>query len=301
MHSDFNGFLDNINFYKISFKVSIVKQRVITAILFGIVFIGAMLLMNTIAFPVFVSILSCIAVWEIEKATALSNKLIIISSIVFSAIVPFLIHFGVNVPIAAVGGLYVIFNLILMLVRFEETRFEQAVIAIFSSVCVPYSFSLMIVFRDIHKHFDGFTRVEGIFMLIFVFFASWMTDIFAYFVGSKLGKHKLCPKISPKKTVEGLIGGILGAVLLSVLLLFVFKKFFFEADSEFTYLEIALFAAILSGISVFGDLAASTIKRNFGVKDFGNLLPGHGGIMDRFDSALFVMPVAYAVISLFNK
>ena len=257
--------------------------------------------MNTIAFPVFVALLSCIAVWEIEKATGLSNKLIVVSSLVFSAIIPFLVHFDVNVPVAAVGGLYVIITLILMLVRFEQTRFEQAVIAIFSSVCVPYSFSLMIVFRDIDKHFDGFKRIEGIFLLIFVFFASWMTDAFAYFVGRKLGKHKLCPKISPKKTVEGLIGGISGAVLLSELLLFVFKKFFFESGSAFTYVEVAIFAIILSGISVFGDLAASTIKRNFGVKDFGNLLPGHGGIMDRFDSALFVMPVAYAVISLFNN
>ncbi len=277
------------------------KQRVITAILFGIVFIGAMLLMNTIAFPVFVALLSCIAVWEIEKATGLSNKLIIVSSLVFSALIPFLVHFGVNVPVAAVGGLYVIITLILMLIRFEQTRFEQAVIAIFASVCVPYSFSLMIVFRDIDKHFDGFKRIEGIFLLIFVFFASWMTDTFAYFVGRKLGKHKLCPKISPKKTVEGLIGGILGAVLLSELLLFVFIKFFFEGGSTFTYVEVAIFAIILSGVSVFGDLAASTIKRNFGVKDFGNLLPGHGGIMDRFDSALFVMPVAYAIISLFNN
>jgi phosphatidate cytidylyltransferase len=188
-----------------------------------------------------------------------------------------------------------------MLLKFEETRFDQAVIAIFSSVCVPYSFSLMIVFRDIHKHIEGLTRLDGIFILVFVFFSSWMTDIFAYFVGSKLGKHKLCPKISPKKSVEGLIGGIFGAVLLNVLLLLVFKTFIYENGTALSYVEIAVLAAILSGVSVFGDLAASTIKRNYGVKDFGKLLPGHGCIMDRFDSALFVMPVAYAVISLLNK
>lgn len=277
------------------------KQRVITALLFGIVFIGAMLLMNTIVFPVFVALLSAIAVWEIEKATGLTNKLIIASSIAFSVLIPFLIHFCVEVPVSAVGSVYVVLVLIFMLLKFEETRFEQAVMAIFASVCVPYSFSLMIVFRDIHKHFEGFEKIDGIFFLLFAFFASWMTDIFAYFVGSKLGKHKLCPKISPKKSVEGAIGGVLGAVLLNLFLLFVFDKLFFEEQTALSYAVVAVLSVVLSVVSMFGDLAASTIKRNFGIKDFGKLLPGHGGIMDRFDSALFVMPVLYSAIYLISN
>ena len=128
-----------------------------------------------------------------------------------------------------------------------------------------------------------------------------MTDTFAYFVGSKLGKHKLCPKISPKKSVEGAIGGVIGAVLLNVLLLFVFKRFFFEGESILSYITVVILSVVLSVVSMFGDLAASTIKRNFGIKDFGKLLPGHGGIMDRFDSALFVMPVLYASVYLINN
>ena len=276
------------------------KQRVITALLFGIVFIGALLLMNTIVFPVFVSLLSCIAVWEIEKATGLTNKLIMAASIVFSAIIPFVFHFGIKAPFAAVGCVYVVLLLIFMLIKFETTRFEQTVIAVFASACVPFSFSLMIYFRDVHKHIEGLTKTDGIFLIIFVFFASWMTDIFAYFVGSKLGKHKLCPKISPKKSVEGAIGGIVGAALLNVLLLFIFKNYIFEGQSSLSYVGIVILSIILSVVSMCGDLAASTIKRNFGVKDFGKLLPGHGGIMDRFDSALFVMPVLYAAINLID-
>lgn len=277
------------------------KQRVITALIFGIVFIGAMLLMNTIVFPVFISAISAIAVWEIEKAVGLKNKLIITASLTFTAIQPFLTHLGIKLPFAAIGCVYVVLTMIFMLVKFESTRFEQAITAIFASVCVPFSFSLMIVFRDIDKHFDGYTKIDGIYFLVFAFFSAWMTDIFAYFVGSKLGKHKLCPKISPKKSVEGAIGGILGAVLLNALLLLMFNKFFFEGTSKISYVVVVILSIVLSIISMFGDLAASTIKRNFGIKDFGNLLPGHGGIMDRFDSALFVLPVLYSAIYFTNN
>lgn len=278
------------------------KQRVITAILFGIVFIGAMILMNTFVFPVFIALLSVIAVWEIEKAVGLTNKLIISATLTLSLVVPFWAHLGIEVPVKEFAGIYVVLIFIFMLLKFKETKFEQAVIALFASACIPYSFSLMITFRDIDKHIEGYTSIDGIYLLIFAFFCAWMTDTFAYFVGSKFGKHKLCPNISPKKSVEGAIGGVVGAILLNVLLLFVFKRFFFEGgESQLSYVAVVFLSVILSVISMFGDLAASTIKRNFGIKDFGKLLPGHGGIMDRFDSALFVMPVLYSVISLMNS
>lgn len=281
-------------------KEKIVKQRVITGILSGIIFIGALVLMNTIVFPVFVALLSCMAVWEIEKAVGLKNKMIIVLSLILSAAIPFIVHFDASLPVAAFGGVYVVLILIFMLLQFETTKFEQAITAIFSSVCVPFSFSLMIVFRDVYKHFDGYTKVDGVYLILFAFFSSWMTDIFAYFVGSKIGKRKLCPKISPKKSVEGAIGGVIGAALLNVLLLFVFNKFFFDDKTGLSYITVAILSVVLSIVSMFGDLAASTIKRNFGIKDFGKLLPGHGGIMDRFDSALFVMPVLYSAIYFMN-
>ena len=209
------------------------KQRVITGVLSGIIFIGALLLMNTIVFPIFVALLSGMAVYEIEKAVGLKNKMIMAVSLVLSVAIPFIVHFGVKLPVAAFGGVYVVLVFIFMLLKFETTKFEQAVTAIFASVCVPFSFSLMIVFRDIHMHFEGYTKIDGIYLLLFAFFASWMTDIFAYFVGSKLGKHKLCPKISPKKSVEGAVGGVVGAILLNLLLLFVF----FLALLQFNYFE----------------------------------------------------------------
>ena len=143
------------------------KQRVITGVLSAIIFIGALLLMNTVVFPVFTALLSCIAVWEIEKAVGLKNKMIMALSLVLSAAVPFIVHFDISVPVAAFGGVYVVLMFIFMLLQFESTKFEQAITAIFASVCVPYSFSLIIVFRDIHKHFEGYTKTDGIYFLLF--------------------------------------------------------------------------------------------------------------------------------------
>lgn len=277
------------------------KQRVITGLVFGIVFIGAILLINTVAFAIFTAAISVIAVWEIEKAVGLKNKLIVAASLALSGVVPFLFHFAVDFPTAPFGCLYVVLIFVFMLLRFEKTKFEQAVTAIFSSVCVPYSFSLMIAFRDIDRYIEGFEKIEGIYLLLFCVCAAWMTDIFAYFVGSKFGKHKLCPKISPKKSVEGAIGGILGAVVVCEILLVVFNKYVFTEPSKLSYIAVLILSVILSVSGMFGDLAASTIKRNFGIKDFGNLLPGHGGIMDRFDSLLFIMPVLYGTIYLMNS
>ncbi len=276
------------------------KQRVITALIFGIIFIGALVLMNTIVFPIFIAALSVIAVYEIEKAIKLQNSLIAASGLVVAAVIPFIIHFHVLINTSAFFCVYVVLLLIFMLLKFEKTKFEQAVIAIFASVCVPFSFSLMIVFRDANYYFQTLTKQDGIFLILFSFIASWATDIFAYFVGSKFGKHKLCPKISPKKSVEGAIGGVVGSTVFGVVLLLVFNNFVFYQPGKISYVAVGILGIVLSIISMFGDLAASTIKRNFGIKDFGNLLPGHGGIMDRFDSALFVMPVLYSAISFIN-
>lgn len=123
-----------------------------------------------------------------------------------------------------------------------------------------------------------------------IFLTAFGTDIMAYFTGYFLGKHKLCPKISPKKTIEGSIGGILGSVILSAL----FGYFFFER-----ILVHCVIIGVLGGIvSQFGDLTASVFKRKMGIKDYGNLIPGHGGILDRFDSVLFTAPMVYYYIML---
>ena len=136
-------------------------------------------------------------------------------------------------------------------------------------------------------------------MLIFV--GAWGTDIFAYFVGRFFGRHKLIPEISPKKTVEGSIGGIVFCALLYMLYGFVLAKF--NSGFSNTYWLLAIVGVIISVVAQIGDLTMSQIKRQFGIKDYGKIMPGHGGILDRCDSVLtvaFVLIVACAVIREFG-
>ncbi len=123
----------------------------------------------------------------------------------------------------------------------------------------------------------------------YVFIASWFTDIFAYCVGRTIGKHTFT-SISPKKTIEGCIGGILGAVISVGIFTYILNVNF---NMQISYITILILAAICSVIAQLGDLFASSIKRYVGIKDFGNVFPGHGGMIDRFDSTMFVAPIVF--------
>ena len=135
---------------------------------------------------------------------------------------------------------------------------------------------------------------NGKFLIWYLAIAAWGTDTFAYFVGSLIGKHKLTP-ISPKKSIEGSIGGIAGAVILSLIYTMVINNY---AGLDISYLAILGITVLLSILSEIGDLAASSIKRFVKIKDFGNIIPGHGGMLDRIDSIIFIAPFAYYLLTL---
>lgn len=131
----------------------------------------------------------------------------------------------------------------------------------------------------------------GAYIVWLIFLCSWGCDTCAYCVGVLIGKHKMAPKLSPKKSIEGAVGGVAGAALLTILYGFVFQS---QMKLSTTY--IFLLAGITAAgavISMIGDLAASAVKRNYDIKDYGNLIPGHGGILDRFDSVIFTAPIIY--------
>lgn len=133
-------------------------------------------------------------------------------------------------------------------------------------------------------------RAAGLEVIIFAFFIVWATDIGAYMIGRKFGKHKLMPSISPNKTIEGSIGGIVCAVVVALIFTLVYPS---QAHFGYQQVWLLLFTVLFSIVGQFGDLVESAIKRHYEVKDSGNILPGHGGILDRFDSMLFVFPIMH--------
>lgn len=139
--------------------------------------------------------------------------------------------------------------------------------------------------------FDSSGVYPGLFYLVSALSIPWLADGGAYFGGSLFGKRKLCPNISPKKTVEGAISGVVIGTLLSLAVGYVFSAFIFKEGEQINYLLLGIYGLLGALVSIVGDLSFSLIKRSCGIKDFGNLIPGHGGILDRFDSVIFTAPL----------
>lgn len=139
---------------------------------------------------------------------------------------------------------------------------------------------------------------RGQYLVWLIFLCSWGCDTCAYCVGVLIGKHKMAPKLSPKKSIEGAVGGVVGAALLAVIYGYVFKD---KMGIDNSYIAVmAIICAIGALISMVGDLTASAIKRNYDIKDYGKLIPGHGGILDRFDSVIFTAPIIFYLAMYIN-
>ncbi|MGI6664018.1 MAG: phosphatidate cytidylyltransferase [Christensenellaceae bacterium] len=189
-----------------------------------------------------------------------------------------------------VFALYVATIMSLFIIKvFANNTYDYKSI-VFSGFTLLYPQLFMLYFYQVIS--VGDPAVSRMMLLLTVAAASG-SDIFAYFVGVLFGKHKLCPDISPNKTVEGAVGGLLGAVFLTLAVVLLFGE---KQVSLYIYLIAAIFYGILSQ---FGDLAASITKRYFGVKDFGALLPGHGGVLDRICSLLFTIPAVWYFFQIF--
>lgn len=180
----------------------------------------------------------------------------------------------------------ILFVLLLMCIyvfAYPKYRSEHVMLAFFGLFYVTYMLSFVYKTRMLPEN--------GQFLVWLVFLCSWGSDTCAYCVGMLIGKHKMAPVLSPKKSIEGGIGGVVGAGILSALYALAINHFF--PGVELGLMQCAIIGAAGSVISQVGDLAASAIKRNHDVKDYGKLIPGHGGILDRFDSMIFTAPVIY--------
>lgn len=166
-----------------------------------------------------------------------------------------------------------LFNLVpLLMIDNKEYNSDDAFYLIAIILLLGISFGYLIILRNVNIHY-----------LIYLLLITIMTDTFAHFFGTKIGKHKLCPKISPNKTIEGMIGGtVFGTFLASM-------YFITVINSDKNVVLVVLMTLFLSIIAQFGDLVFSAIKRKYNVKDYGNIMPGHGGVLDRLDSLIFTM------------
>ncbi|MDO4523374.1 MAG: phosphatidate cytidylyltransferase [Eubacteriales bacterium] len=187
------------------------------------------------------------------------------------------------------GGRYSMMLMILILTAFlfvyvftfPKYHAEQVMAGVFGVLYVSVMLSYLYLTRQMP---------DGAFIVWLVVISSWGCDTCAYCVGMLIGKHKMSPILSPKKSIEGAVGGVLGAALLGALYAAIVGKYLQAEDQILIY---ALICGVGALISMVGDLAASAIKRNRGIKDYGTLIPGHGGILDRFDSMIFTAPMIY--------
>ena len=288
------------------------KQRVLTSIGIGIVGIPVVLLSRYIVYPIFLGLLSAIAVWELYRVFGFEKRYeISVPAYLIAGLLPIFAHdFFTNgnqssylLIVAATIFAYLLYlnavcvvsKEILMKRSETEGSSDKQKILEFSDISAAF---LAVTYVTVSFTSMSLTRYmsNGVYIFAIVFVAAWMCDIFAYFTGRFFGKHKLAPHLSPKKTVEGSIGGILFAILGCMLYGLIIEK---TVGINANYVVLAAIGLLLSIVSQIGDLWASLIKREYGVKDYSQMMPGHGGIMDRFDSIIAISTILMAVCMVF--
>lgn len=183
---------------------------------------------------------------------------------------------------------FIIILLAVYVFAFPKYNSEQITMVFFGFFYVALTLSYIFLVRGLPG---------GKYTVWLIFIGSWGADTMAYLVGRSIGKHKIVPVLSPKKSLEGFIGGVIGAALIGVIYALIFKNSLTEEFPNPVF-SFAVIAAAASIVSMIGDLAASAIKRDKQIKDYGKLLPGHGGILDRFDSVIFIAPIVYYLLYL---
>ena len=181
--------------------------------------------------------------------------------------------------------IFIVMLFVYLIFKFENKNIMDIIITVFGMVYI-------VLFLNVLTKIIAMKN--GNLLIWYVFIPAWITDVCALYTGKTIGKHHFT-KISPNKTIEGCIGGTIGAIVVTLLYTILFNQI---ADFKINYIVIGISALVLSIIGQVGDLAASSIKRYTGEKDFSNLIPGHGGMLDRIDSIIFIAPFAYLLITL---
>lgn len=280
------------------------KTRVISGTVIAAILISAFVFMFTPIIDIFFIVLATAACYEIVKITGIRNKVLKVLAIAYAAVLPVLVIYAGNMEIPVLATIaYVIVLIALTVFSYSSNNieFKELAMTIYASVVVPTAFATIGLVSNAYLRFEGaISQGETRILLWDTVATALLTDVFAYFVGVKFGKHKMSPHLSPKKSIEGAVGGVVLVTLFQIAALFVFEKIL-HLDGFFMPIWFYIITTVfISLTSMVGDLMASLIKRDFGVKDYSNLIPGHGGIMDRFDSVILASPTMYILVTLFG-
>ena len=258
------------------------KTRLISGIILVIIALATIISGSWILFFTLLAV-SLIGMRELYKVMKVSDEHVTVLELV-GYLGAVLYYIAMKADFGNYGTMAIIISMILILFvyvfGYPKYRAEQVMAAFFGMVYVAVMLSFIYLTRNLP---------DGKFLVWLIFLCSWGCDTCAYCVGMLIGKHKMAPVLSPKKSIEGAVGGVVGAALLGVI---------YAAATQGKMAEYALICAVGALISMVGDLAASAIKRNQGIKDYGKLIPGHGGILDRFDSVIITAPVIYYLATL---
>ena len=264
------------------------KTRILAAVVLLPLLLFIVLVLPKICTAVLFSMMAAVAAYELLQGTKLvTHTRLTIYAMISAFIVPIWSFFGQVYAFALVGIL--IFTALLymeLLISKGKLPYDKVAVTFMAGVVVPFLFSAIVRIYATEK---------GVYLVFIPFILAMVSDTGAYFAGRFFGKHKLAPIVSPNKTIEGVIGGVLMTVIGMIVYCLVMQYGF--------KLQVNYFYAVIYGIlgamaGVFGDLSFSVIKRQTGIKDYGNLIPGHGGILDRFDSTTVVAPLTEALLLL---
>ncbi len=262
------------------------KQRVITGVIAVVVLLAVLALSGTFVYPTAVILLSLIGTFEMLRCVGgVANPFYTVPSLVYALTCPLLAVFYRYGAIVAVTFAYLCVLFLFTVFFSDKVKVTKACVVFSTVLYIVVCFTCLLRLRYVTT--DGGERI-GHFVYLLVLVGAWVTDTFAYFTGFFVGKHKLCPTISPKKTVEGAVGGMLFCMAAFVLYGVILALLYPTITPN--YLGLAVIGLVMSALAQCGDLLMSVIKRAYGVKDFGTLFPGHGGVLDRFDSVLLLSP-----------
>ena len=275
------------------------KTRIITAIVAICLLLPVLIFSDTVVFPIMIALCAVVALYEMSSCIGLKKAWILTFPAYLLALgLPFLIRYGEGIEALrqyAFAAICVVILYFFSVLTFSHGKYKLSDVAIWflTAFYILLGFNSILVLRF-------YEAAGGKYVYLLVFIGAWVTDTFAYFCGMLLGrggKHKLIPDVSPKKTWEGSIGGVIFCMLSMVIFGLIVNRI---SDFEANYLLLLIAGLLISIVSQIGDLCMSVIKRTYGIKDYGKLFPGHGGVLDRFDSTLAVAVILAAFCSFFD-